>query len=75
MRLTMTNDINFNKDEYIRLLKKNKFLLLRKLRRDLLSYGAILENQMYYDRKTEYISLIKEYLSENAGKDGCTRIS
>jgi hypothetical protein len=36
----------------------------------LLSYGAILENQIYYNRNTEYIFLVDEYLSENVGKDG-----
>ena len=36
----------------------------------MLSYGVILENQIYYNRKVEYISLVEEYLRKNAGKDG-----
>lgn len=36
----------------------------------MLSYGIILENQIYYNRKAEYIFLVEEYLRENAGKDG-----
>jgi hypothetical protein len=36
----------------------------------LLSYGVILENQIYYNRKAKYSFLIEEYLRENAGKDG-----
>lgn len=36
----------------------------------MLSYGIILENQIYYNRKAEYISLVKEYLRENAGEGG-----
>ena len=34
----------------------------------MLSYGVILENQIYYNRKVEYISLIEEYLRENAAR-------
>jgi len=40
----------------------------------LLSYGVILENQIYYNRKVEYISLVEEYLRENAGEDGAITI-
>ena len=36
----------------------------------MLSYGVILENQIYYNRKVDYISLVEEYLRENAGKAG-----
>lgn len=36
----------------------------------MLSYGVILENQIYYNRKAEYICLVEEYLRENAGEDG-----
>jgi hypothetical protein len=50
--------------------KKKKFYENREERRELLSYGIILENQIYYNRKVEYISLVEEYLRENAGKDG-----
>lgn len=35
-----------------------------------MSYKIILENQIYYNRKAEYIFLVQEYLMENAGKDG-----
>jgi hypothetical protein len=75
----MTNDINFDKTRYIELLKKEEILrneetsLFNENREEdveLLSYGVILENQIYYNRKVEYISLIEEYLRENAGKDG-----
>ena len=75
----MSDNINFDKIRYIELLKKEEMLrneeryLLDenpKERRELLSYGVILENQIYYNRKVEYISLVEEYLRENAGKDG-----
>lgn len=75
----MTNDINFDKTRYIELLKKKEILrneetsLFNENREEdleLLSYGVILENQIYYNRKVEYISLVEEYLRENAGKDG-----
>jgi hypothetical protein len=75
----MTNNINFDKTRYIELLKKEEILrneetsLFNKNREEdleLLSYGVILENQIYYNRKVEYISLVEEYLQENAGKDG-----
>lgn len=35
----------------------------------MLSYGVSLENQIYYNRKAEYIFLVEEYLRENAGED------
>jgi hypothetical protein len=69
----MTNDINFDKTRYIELLKKEEISLFNENREEdleLLSYGVILENQIYYNRKVEYISLVEEYLRENAGKDG-----
>ena len=39
---------------------------------ELLSYRIGLQSQIYYNRKAEYLSLIKEYLKENAGKDGAS---
>jgi hypothetical protein len=75
----MTNNINFDKTRYIELLKKEEILrneetsLFNENREEdleLLSYDVILENQIYHNRKVEYISLVEEYLRENAGKDG-----
>lgn len=75
----MENNINFDKTRYIELLKKEEFLknegtsLFNENREEgleLLSYGVILENQIYYNRKAEYIFLVEEYLRENAGEDG-----
>ena len=73
----MKNDINFNKTRYIELLKKEEILrnegrsLFNENREEdleLLSYSVILENQIYYKRKDEYIFLVEEYLRENTGK-------
>lgn len=75
----MVTNINFNKTRYIELLKKEEFLKNNETflfdenpeeYRELLSYGRILENQIYYNRKAVYISLVEEYLRENAGEDG-----
>ena len=75
----MEKNINFDKIRYIELLKKNEIfknegtsLFNENPEEDLelLSYGVILENQIYYNRKAEYIFLIEEYLRENAGEDG-----
>lgn len=75
----MANNINFDKIRYIELLKKEKTLKNQEIslldedpkeRRELFSYKIILENQIYYNRKAEYIFLIEEYLRENAGEDG-----
>lgn len=71
--------MNFDKTRYIELLKKNEILknegtsLFNENHEEdleLLSYGVILENQIYYNRKAKYSFLIEEYLRENAGKDG-----
>jgi hypothetical protein len=60
----MTNNINFDKIRYIELLKKQEILRNeetslyyenREERRELLSYGIILENQIHYNQKVEYI--------------------
>lgn len=37
----------------------------RKKERELSCYGVVLENQIYYNHKTEYIFLIEEYLTIN----------
>ncbi len=37
---------------------------------ELLSSSVILENQIYYNRKSEYIFLVEEYLKENGGEVG-----
>jgi len=75
----MENNINFDKIRYIELLKKEETLKNQEIslfddnpkeRRELLSYKIILENQIYYSRKAEYIFLVEEYLRENAGEDG-----
>ena len=71
--------MNFDKTRYIELLKKEEILknegtsLFNENREEdleLLSYGVILENQIYYNRKAEYIFLVEEYIRENAGEDG-----
>ena len=63
----MQNKINFDKTEYIELLKKEELLKNQgtslsnenpKEDSKLLSYGIILENQIYYNRKAEYIFLV-----------------
>ena len=75
----MENNINFDKTRYIELLKKEEFLknegtsLFNENREEdleLLSYGVILENQIYYNRKAEYTFLVEEYLRESGGEDG-----
>jgi hypothetical protein len=74
----MANNIHFDKIRYIELLKKEKTLKNQEIslldedpkeRRELFFYKIILENQLYYNRKAEYIFLIEEYLRENAGED------
>jgi hypothetical protein len=75
----MANNINFDKSRYIELLKKEETLKNQEIslldenpkeRRELFSYKIILENQIYYNRKAEYIFLVEEYLRGNAGEDG-----
>jgi len=75
----MPNNINFDKIRYIELLEKEEILKNQELFlgdenpkecSELSSYKVILENQIYYNRKAEYIFLIEEYLRENAGQDG-----
>lgn len=62
----------FNKVRYIKLLKKDQSLesknssLYKEDRvkyRELLSYGVILYNQIIYNRRHDYISLIEKYLT------------
>lgn len=71
--------MNFDKTRYIELLKKKEILknegtfLFNENREEdleLLSYGVILENQIYYNSKAEYLFLVEEYVIENAGEDG-----
>ena len=75
----MGNNINFDKTRYIELLKKENFLknegtyLFNENREEdleLLSYGVILENQIYYNQKAEYTFLVEKYLRENGSEDG-----
>jgi len=75
----MANTINFDKSRYIELLKREETLKNQEISlldenpiegRELFSYEIILENQVYYNRKAEYIFLVEEYLKENAGEDG-----
>ena len=65
----------FNKVRFFELLKKQKMLQDQNKslseenpieRCELSSYGVILENQIYYNRKDEYIGLV--YLKENPGE-------
>jgi len=74
----MENNINFDKTRYTELLKKegslknegtSLFNENREENLELLSYGVILENQIHYNRKAEYIFLLKKYLRESAGED------
>ena len=75
----MENNINFDKTRYIELLKKKELLknegrsLFNENREEdleLLSYSVILENQIYYNQKAEYIFLVEKYLRENTSEDG-----
>ena len=75
----MGNNINFDKTQQIKLLKKEEFLKNEgtslfnencKEELELLSYRVILDNQIYYNWKAEYIFLVEEYLRQGAGEDG-----
>lgn len=69
----MTNIIKFDKVRFNELLKKKALCQLvgnSKEYSELLSYGIMLENQIYYNRKAEYIYLVEEYLRENGGEAG-----
>jgi hypothetical protein len=57
------------KSEFLRNKETSLFDENREEDLELLSYGIILENQIYYNRKAEYISLIEEYLTKSAGED------
>lgn len=68
----MGNNINFDKTRYIELLKKERTSLFNENREEdfeLLSYGVILENQIYYDHKAKYFFSLEEYLKDNSGLD------
>jgi len=70
----MENNINFDKSRYIQLLKKRELLIEQGVflndeeSREFLSYGIILSNQIYYNRKDEYIRLVAKYLNTNKSK-------
>jgi hypothetical protein len=62
----------FNKVRYIELVKKDRslesknsslYIEYRIEYRELLSYGVILENQIIYNRRHDYISLIEKYIT------------
>ena len=63
---------NFNFKRYIELLEKQASLqntegseaMTKTDERELLSYGALVERQISYNRKDEYFSLIREYLAK-----------
>ena len=71
--MTMTNNLWF-KDRYYNLLllsENNSNKLNDAEKSELLSYQVILANQIYYNDRNLYISLIEEYLREDAaGIDG-----
>ena len=75
----MANHTHLDKSRYIELLKKEDTFKNQersffdenpKERRELSSYKIILEDQICYNRKAEYIFLVEEYLRENAGEAG-----
>lgn len=49
----MENNVHFNKIRYIELLKNQTSLNFKEYR-ELLSYGVILENQIYCNSKDKY---------------------
>ena len=53
---------NFNLKNYVELLNKQNLTETDQLQ--LLSYRALVERQISYNRKDEYFSLIKEYLAK-----------
>lgn len=53
---------NFNLKNYVELLNKQNLTETDQLQ--LLSYGALVERQISYNRREEYFSLIKEYLAK-----------
>ena len=71
--------VSFNKVRYIELLKKEKTLKnqSRSMNEEnpdetaeFWSYVLLLESQIYYNGKNEYLSLMKEYITNNAGEAG-----
>ena len=72
----MTYPNNFDKIRYIDLLKKQDMLrnegrfLDDQEDSELLNYGCILQCQIFYNRRTEYVSFLQEYLRYNpSGED------
>ena len=53
---------NFNLKHYLKLLGKQDLTETDELQ--LLSYGALVERQISYNRKDEYFSLIRQYLAK-----------
>jgi len=53
---------NFNLKHYLELLGKQDLTEMDELQ--LLSYGALVERQISYNRKDEYFSLIRQYLAK-----------
>ena len=53
---------NFNLKNYVELLNKQDLTETDQLQ--LLSYGALVERQISYNRKEDYFSLIKNYLAK-----------
>lgn len=79
LKICRTNNIPFNVIRYIELLKKEHTLKNQgisfsnendKEDLELLSYKVILEPQIHYNQKADYIFLIEEYLRENSDKAG-----
>ena len=52
------------------MLGHKHFYLLPKEYSELLSYQVIVEEQIFYNQKVEYLALVEEYLRENAGELG-----
>jgi hypothetical protein len=67
----MANNLWFKNRYYNLLLKDESSKLNDAEEQEFLSYSIILENQIYYNDRNLYISLIEEYLREKAaGTDG-----
>ena len=67
----------FNKVRYIELLKKDRSLKSQNSSlyyedpmeyRECLSYGVMLENQIFYNRRQEYIALMERYLKNEINR-------
>lgn len=65
----MNYKTNLAKTKYFELLEK-EITLNKDEKKELLSYQIVLEQQITYNHKNEYFSLVDEYLMNNAGRDG-----